>query len=146
LRSSKWKAVLVVAFAVASAACGADRDDSLGVATTAPSGVPSDGAPATYPSNGQTADVLSIDNTFLPQDLTVAAGTEVVFTNNGRNPHNVLPEGDEAATVWGVLEAEFLPGDVYTRVFDTPGTYVYYCSIHGTPTAAMYGTITVTEP
>jgi plastocyanin len=70
----------------------------------------------------------------------------VVFTNNGRNPHNVLPADDPKATTWGAPEAAFQPKDVYSHVFDRPGTYVYYCSIHGTPTAAMYGTITVTEP
>ena len=100
----------------------------------------------TFPANGEQADVTALDNNFVPQTITVAAGTEVVFTNNGRNPHNVLPADDPKATTWGALEADFQPKDVYSHVFDRPGTYVYYCSIHGTPTAAMYGTITVTEP
>jgi plastocyanin len=82
----------------------------------------------------------------VPQVTEVAAGTEIVFTNNGRNPHNVVPEGDPKATTWGVLEAAFDPTDTYSQVFDRPGTYVYYCTIHGSVTAGMVGTITVTAP
>ena len=90
--------------------------------------------------------MLSIDNNFLPQTLTVAAGTEVEFFNNGRNDHNVVPEGDPQATTWGVLEDGFHPTDTYSYVFTTPGTYVYYCTIHGTSSAGMFGTIEVTAP
>jgi plastocyanin len=90
--------------------------------------------------------VTALDNNFVAQTVSVVAGTEVVFTNNGRNPHDVVPADDPNAREWGVLEADFQPKDTYSRVFDRPGTYVYYCTIHGTPTAAMFGTITVTAP
>lgn len=141
------KVVVIAAFVATLAgvsACGADGDDSLSASTTVADSQPDDAV--TYPANGETADVLAIDNNFLPQPLEIVAGTEVVFTNNGRNPHNVLPEDDPKATTWGVLEADFLPEDTYSHVFDTPGTYVYYCSIHGSATAGMSGTIVVTAP
>jgi len=141
------KVVIIAAFMAlltGVSACGADGDDSLSASTTVADTQP-DGE-ETFPANGETADVLAIDNNFLPQPLEIVAGTEVVFTNNGRNPHNVLPEGDPKATTWGALEADFLPEDTYSYVFDTPGTYVYYCSIHGTATAGMFGTIVVTAP
>ena len=126
--------------------CASDPNDAVGAAV-APTGDTADAtSDVTFPANGTTADVLAIDNTFGPESLTIVAGTEVVFTNNGRNPHNVLPEGDSEAVTWGVLEEDFLPTDTYSHVFDRPGTYVYYCSIHGTPTAAMHATIIVTEP
>lgn len=140
----KWKLAVVAALVAGLAACGADADDSLSASTTVADSQPDDAV--TYPPNGETADVLAIDNNFLPQPLEIVAGTEVVFTNNGRNPHNVLPEDDPKATTWGVLEVDFLPEDVYSHVFDTPGTYVYYCSIHGSATAGMFGTIVVTAP
>ena len=141
------KVVVVAAFVatlIGASSCGADGDDSLSASTTVADSQPDDAT--TYPANGETADVLAIDNNFLPQPLEIVAGTEVVFTNNGRNPHNVLPEDDPKATTWGVLEADFLPEDTYSHVFDTPGTYVYYCSIHGSATAGMSGTIVVTAP
>ncbi len=120
--------------ALGASACGADPDDSLGAPKP------------TFPPNGQTAKVLALDNNFIPQTLTVVAGTEVVFHNNGRNDHNVVPVDDLQLTTWGVNEAGFRPTDTYSYVFGTPGTYVYYCTIHGTPKAAMFGTITVTAP
>jgi plastocyanin len=84
-------------------------------------------------------DVL--DNTYRPDRLEVAAGTEVAWHNGGRNDHNVLPvEGDE----WGVDADAFAPGDDYRHRFTEPGTYAYYCSLHGTTTKGMVGTIVVT--
>lgn len=128
------------------AACGDDstEDDSAGTAAnTAP---PSTEPVATFAPNGEVVEVLSIDNTFLPGVLTVAAGTEVKFVNNGRNDHNVVPEGDLDVSTWGVLEDGFHQGDTYSYVFATPGTYVYYCTIHGTSTVGMFGSVVVTEP
>ena len=37
----------------------------------------------------------------------------------------------------------FHPGDIYGHVFTTPGTFAYYCSIHGTAKAGMIGTVVV---
>lgn len=129
-----------MAAAALFAACGDERDTT---ATTAAATLP----PAvTYAPNGETADVLAIDNNFLPQTLTIVAGTEVKFVNNGRNDHNIVPEGDLEVATWGVLEDGFHPTDTYSYVFTTPGTYVYYCTIHGTSTAGMFGSIVVTEP
>ena len=143
---ASWFAVAVLA--VGAVGCAADPNDALGASTdtvAAPAG-DSMATDATFAPNGESADVLAIDNSFSPEVLTIVAGTEVVFTNNGRNPHNVVPEGDPEAGSWGVLEQKFLPTNTYSHVFDRPGTYVYYCSIHGTPKAAMHATIVVTAP
>lgn len=142
MRSVRLVAVMVLAAALA--ACGADPDDSLSAPTTTLATQPT--GDQTFPANGEQTAITALDNNFLPQQISVVAGTEVVFTNNGRNPHNVLPADDPKATTWGALEAAFQPKAVYSHVFDRPGTYVYYCSIHGTPKAAMFGTITVTAP
>ncbi len=139
---------IVAAFALAATltACGADPDDSQSAAASTTTAAPQATSAVTFPANGETAKVVALDNNFLPQTLEVKAGTEVEFVNNGRNPHNVVPADDPQATTWGVLEAQFQPKATYSRVFDRPGTFTYYCTIHGTPTAAMFGTITVTEP
>ena len=130
------------------AACAADPDDSvraqLAVTTTALVTVPQ--SDQSFPPNGQVADVLALDNNFVPAELTVEAGTEVVFTNNGRNDHNIVQPDDPTVSEWGVLDGVFVPGATYSHVFDTPGTYLYICTIHGTATAGMFGTIVVTEP
>jgi plastocyanin len=126
------------------ASCGADPDDSLGATTSAAAGPSRDAA--SFPANGERVTVVALDNNFLPEKAEIVAGTEVVFKNNGRNPHNVVPADDPKATTWGVLETDFMPTQSYSRVFDTPGTYVYYCTIHGSAKAGMVGSIVVTEP
>jgi plastocyanin len=86
------------------------------------------------------AGVTALDNSFRPENIEVAAGTEVVWTNKGRNEHNVLHvDGDD----WGVEVDDFQPGASYSHTFDEAGVYRYYCSIHGTTDAGMIGTIVV---
>ena len=153
----------VAAFAVL-VGCGADGDDSMRSIANggAPSGdaagstvpvvvteVPGDTAPqetTVYAATGEVAEVLSIDNNFLPQVIEISAGTAVHWANNGRNDHDVTPAEDVTYSVWGTRADEFAPGDEYSRVFDRVGTYVYFCSIHGTATAGMFGTVVVTPP
>jgi plastocyanin len=104
---------------------------------------PDDSVPAeTFPPNGETIVVLGLDNSFREEIIEVEAGTEVLWENRGRNDHNVVPV-DETAE-WGVEVADFTPGDEYSLVFDTPGEYPYYCSIHGTAEVGMTGTVVVT--
>jgi plastocyanin len=86
------------------------------------------------------AEVTALDNSFRPENIGVAIGTEVVWTNKGRNEHNVLRvDGDD----WGVEVDDFQPGASYSHTFDEAGVYRYYCSIHGTADAGMIGTIVV---
>ena len=89
---------------------------------------------------GVTVEVEAVDNSFRPENIEVPAGTEVVWTNKGRNEHNVLHvDGDD----WGVEVEDFQPGASYSHTFDEAGVYRYYCSIHGTTDAGMIGTIVV---
>ncbi len=131
--------------------CAADPSDSGVTGPTGPTAsstmAPESSAPpATFAPNGESVTVQAIDNSFRPDPLEVVAGTEVVFENRGRNDHNVLPKGDPAAAAWGVQKEQFAPGDSYAFVFGAPGTYAYYCSIHGTDEIGMVGTVVVTEP
>ena len=76
-----------------------------------------------------------------PENIQVA-GHDRHLTNDGRNEHDVpATEGDE----WGVEVEDFEPGDTYSYTFESPGVYDYYCSIHGTKTAGMVGTVVVAE-
>ncbi len=91
---------------------------------------------------GVTENVDALDNSFAPEEITVQAGTEIVFTNRGRNDHNVIPADPDQD--WEITVEDFKPQSEGTPVrFTEPGTYDYYCSIHGTATAGMIGSITV---
>ncbi len=97
-----------------------------------------------FAPNGQTALVQAVDNAFAPVDAEIEAGTELVWLNRGRNGHNIIPEDRDPA--WTFEDVAFAPGDEVSYVFQTPGTYRYYCSIHGTLTAGMPGVVVVTDP
>ena len=91
---------------------------------------------------GVTENVDAVDNSFAPEEITVQAGTEVTFTNRGRNDHNVVPADDDQD--WDIAVDDFKPGTEAAPIaFGEPGTFDYFCSIHGTATAGMTGTITV---
>ena len=80
---------------------------------------------------------ITIDNfSFTPPTLTVAAGTKVVWTNHDDIPHTVV---DAAATPPGWRSKALDTDDSYSRVFDKPGTYRYFCSLH----PHMQGTLVV---
>jgi plastocyanin len=151
--------LLLVALLSTAAACGDDGPDATGTepaatttpATTAPS-TPAEPSESTVPAEpsvpaepvaptGVVVEVVALDNSFRPEVLEIAAGDEVVFVNRGRNEHDALSVEGEG---WGVEVEDFQPGDEYRHVFDTPGTYRYYCSIHGTTEVGMVGTVIVT--
>lgn len=78
-------------------------------------------------------------NRFDPANVTVAVGTTVTWTWVG-GFHDVNATG--ASTFPGSGEPT-TPPHSYSFTFDTPGTYLYFCSVHGDPTSGMRGTIVV---
>jgi plastocyanin/uncharacterized membrane protein YozB (DUF420 family) len=96
------------------------------------------GRPAARRSGDAAVARVTISNfSFDPPELTIAAGTTVVWTDAlGR--HSV-----ESADGW--LHSDTLvAGGRYEKRFDAPGRYRYFCSFHGTRTGTgMTGTITV---
>lgn len=119
------RAVVVALFAVALAGCGDTAE------------------PVTL-VEGVTVTIAAEDNQFVPADLEVAAGTEVVFDNVGRNEHNVVPVDDDRSAI-RVDTADLEPGAQAARRLTELGSYRYYCTIHGTETAGMVGTVTVIQ-
>jgi plastocyanin len=92
--------------------------------------------------DGETADVEVLDNTFNDENIQVAPGTKVVWTNDGRQDHDIIPVDGDVGD-WGVEPEDFASGDVYEHTFDEPGTYRYFCSLHGSEDAGMIGAVVV---
>ncbi|MEO6652732.1 MAG: plastocyanin/azurin family copper-binding protein [Ilumatobacteraceae bacterium] len=91
---------------------------------------------------GVVVPVVALDNIFRPDAVVVQVGDEVTWENRGQNDHNVLAVvGDD----WGVQVDDFVPGASYSHVFTVPGEYAFYCSIHGTTTFGMVGTVMVED-
>jgi len=78
------------------------------------------------------------DNVFEAKTINVTPGTVVRWVNDGRNRHNVKPdEGLEFGS------RNLVTGQSYAFQFDEPGTYGYYCSLHGSPGKGQFGTVVV---
>jgi plastocyanin len=102
-------------------------------------GVGGEDPPAPDDGAGQVEIRLLGGNSFEPAAVTVAPGTEVTWTWVG-GFHDVTSAGEPAFT--GSGEPAGAPRR-HSVTFDTPGTYVYFCSVHGSPTGGMRGTIIV---
>jgi plastocyanin len=79
---------------------------------------------------------VTVDNfSFNPAKLTVPRGTKIVFTNRDDIPHTVT----SALRPPSFKSAPLDTGDSFSFVFDKPGTFAYFCSLH----PHMQGTIVV---
>jgi plastocyanin len=85
----------------------------------------------------QETNTVVIDNfSFIPQILTVPAGTKVTWINRDDVPHTVVSVDKQ-------FKSQPLDTDEkFSRVFDSPGTNDYFCSIH----SHMTGKIIVVAP
>jgi len=61
---------------------------------------------------------------FSPANVTVQAGSKVVWTNNSDAPHTVT--ADDSAFDSG----SFSENGTFEQTFDTPGEFAYHCTIH----------------
>jgi len=90
----------------------------------------------TEPPAGATVQV--VDNSFNPTSATVAAGGTVTWQWAGSAQHNVTWVNQS-----GTSDSPTQTTGTYTRNFSAAGTYDYFCSLHGTATTGMQGTVTV---
>ncbi|MEW5985503.1 MAG: plastocyanin/azurin family copper-binding protein [Chloroflexota bacterium] len=85
--------------------------------------------------------VNMLDFTYDPLQLTVPAGTTVTWVNAGQFEHSAT--ADDGSFDTGLFAA----GGQASVTFTTPGTFAYYCILHGTAGGVgMAATITVEGP
>ncbi|MBW3619398.1 MAG: cupredoxin domain-containing protein [Actinobacteria bacterium] len=127
---------------VALAACGDGETTSPSTEGT-PVSTESASAADESGETGETAadPAVDIDDfRFVPETITVAAGTEITWTNQDATAHTVTagtpdaPEPDR----FDLEVAE--QGDTVSTTLDEPGTYPYFCELH----PFMLGTVEVT--
>ena len=88
---------------------------------------------------GHTISPHMAGQAFAPTPDTVAVGSTVTWTNNDGFGHTVTSAPGSSE----VFNASVAGGASFSHTFNTAGSYNYYCSIHGTPTSGMRGTIVV---
>ena len=118
--------------ALLAASCGSDDSNDA----------PDDGGDGGGGGGGGASTVTVSNNSFSPASLTVAAGTTVTWswTSSAVN-HNV--NGDDGENPPSSGAATNGP-HTYEFAFGQPGTFRYYCSVHGGPDGSgMSGTIIV---
>jgi plastocyanin len=71
------------------------------------------------------------------ENTTIAAGDTVTWTFADGQPHTVT--SDAGAFDSGAEQV----GGTYAFTFNTPGSFGYYCKVHGLPGQGMHGTVTV---
>lgn len=148
---------VVAGLAVVLMACGGEKQATPAADTTAAA------APAPAPAAGATHDVnMVLEGTtyqFVPNELSVKVGDQVVFHNVSGGPHNVqffvdsIPAGAQA-----VIDPQFKDalGPLSSMLLTEPnanlavsfagapaGTYAFTCTPH--LAMKMHGKITVTQ-
>ena len=84
-------------------------------------------------------DILVRNNFFDPSTFEVAPGATVVWAwSSGGVSHNVTFDAGESSGNQS--------SGTYQRTFTEAGSYPYHCTIHGTATSGMRGSVTVTAP
>lgn len=88
----------------------------------------------------QEVAVTLVNFAFAPGDLTIKAGTTVIWTSEDSAPHTVT--ADDGLFDSGTIRR----GGSFSYTFTQSGEYPYYCAFHGAPGGGgMAGTIIVTE-
>ena len=117
-------------------------------ATATPTSMP-EPQPTSAPAVQTAPDSLTVNVdmvNFTHVDLTVQAGTTVVWTNGDRVQHTVTsgsPSDPDPGTVFdsGSAVADWVvAGETYSFTFNEAGMFPYYCRVHG---RSMSGTVTV---
>jgi len=126
-------------------ACSADNrsaGNGSGTATSNAPGAASHNTPASAPSDAASnkaaggvavQEIEMDDDVFKPAQLSIPAGTKVVWVNKGKKAHTVV--SDDKLFDSGLVNV----GSQFTHTFDTPGTYAVHCAPH----AKMKGQIVV---
>ncbi len=120
-------------------ACGSDGDDR-GNDSTAKDSIENT---EVEDHRGEAEVTIRVtDNLFTPQNVRVDPGTKIVFDNQGRNIHEIGAfGGDGFGLGFGINQIKV--GAKYEFTFAEPGTYRYFCVLHGSNVVGMIGAVVV---
>ena len=79
---------------------------------------------------------------FTPVTRSVTAGTSVQWANQDGVTHTVTSSSVPAGAT-AISSGNVAGGGTFSVTLSTPGSYLYFCTIHGTATTGMRGTIIV---
>jgi glucose/arabinose dehydrogenase/plastocyanin len=94
-------------------------------------------------SNSALVQIVGIDGdkSYSPNPIVVQAGQTILWVNGDAISHTVTSKSQEnrLGNNSEILfdSTAILPGHYYIRIFDLPGTYLYYCFYHPTMTGEV---------
>jgi plastocyanin len=103
------------------------------------------GTPVTWTRDGTpvaSANAVGVaNNEFVPKEIRVTPGTTVIWTQlEGTHTVTAVDTGPDGNPIFDANPI----GDSFSFVFDTAGTYNYYCRFHGNEDGeGMAGTVVV---
>jgi plastocyanin len=119
-------------------ACSGSPSDPGG---NPPGGNPPGGNPPGGNPPGGSGNTITVGaSSFTPSSLQVTAGQSVTWEATGGG-HTITPSGH---TLWSRVEVG-TGGTALEVTFSTPGTYRYYCELHGSPGVGMAGQVVVVQ-
>ena len=89
------------------------------------------GEPASPVLEGQDVTLKMFDNRYEHNEVRIPVGGSVEFLGAGRNPHNAMAADGSWSTEDEFGTLQMLEGDSAVISFDSPGTYVFFCTFHG---------------
>jgi plastocyanin len=99
--------------------------------------------PSSSSAGASTVDVQ--DNRFVAPSITITAGDSVTWSVSGVGTHSVTADDGSFDSSPACPTSCLSHGSTFSHTFSIPGTYPYYCRIHGGPGGiGMSGAITVT--
>ena len=123
---------LVLATAILTGAVGCGGSSSSPSTDPSPASAPTPGAPASAVTIPMGAQVLG-NRAFTPDDVEVAAGTTVTWTNTDSTSHT------STSNAGGWDSGIIAPGRQFSVTYQVAGTFPYHCAIH----PGMVGTVLV---
>jgi plastocyanin len=124
------------------AGCSSDSGGN-GAGGTSSTGPTPGGALTTTPSAPQDLMVSLVDNQFKDGNKTIAAGSSIMYMNEGSHGHTVTIHWVGEPVTATRLNQTLQPGQDVTFTFDQKGTYHVWCRFHGTMTTGMASVVTV---
>ena len=69
---------------------------------------------------------------FTPKEITIAAGTTLVWTNHDETPHTII--ASDGSFVSKAMDTD----DRYEHTFAAAGDYTYFCTLHPYMTGTIH--------
>ncbi len=67
---------------------------------------------------------------YIPLNLEVTRGTNVIWVNDDSVPHTIQSQNDKGEIIGLFNSAPLQTGETFEYTFDEAGVYNYYCSFH----------------